>query len=78
MTLRAILLLLADILFKSDVGIIYLQLGVELLIFEFEASQSAGWFSVVVAILFALAVYFLERTARLPFGRKFPSSFFLS
>lgn len=32
-------------------------------------SCASGWFSVVVAILFALFVYFLERTATLPFGR---------
>lgn len=53
----------------SDVGIIYIQKGIELLVFEFADSSTAGWFSVVVAMLFALVVYFLERTGTLPFGR---------
>jgi hypothetical protein len=43
-----------------------------LLVYEFDdgsASGSSGWFSVVVAILFALSVYFIERTGTLAFGR---------
>jgi boron transporter len=81
----------ADLLLPAtDVGVIYIQKGVELLVLEFDISGSAGeysdsplfgagaepfslstgWFSVVVAILFALFVYFLERTATLPFGRE--------
>lgn len=53
-----------------DVGIIYIQKGIELLVLEFDVSGQAGWFSVVIAILFALFVYFLERSAALPFGRE--------
>ncbi|KAK4047473.1 hypothetical protein OIV83_005385 [Microbotryomycetes sp. JL201] len=54
--------------FGFYVGIIYIQKGIELLVFEFDVSGAAGWFSVVIAILFALVVYFLERTAKLSFG----------
>ncbi|SCV68754.1 BQ2448_875 [Microbotryum intermedium] len=54
--------------FGLYVGVIYIQKGVELLVYEFDLSDQAGWFSVVVAILFALSVYFLERTATLSFG----------
>ncbi|ORY90129.1 HCO3 transporter family-domain-containing protein [Leucosporidium creatinivorum] len=54
--------------FGLYVGVIYIQKGVELLVLEFDVSGQAGWFSVVVATLFALFVYFLERTATLPFG----------
>ncbi|SGY31148.1 BQ5605_C002g01213 [Microbotryum silenes-dioicae] len=54
--------------FGLYVGVIYIQKGVELLVYEFDASDQAGWFSVVVAILFALSVYLLERTATLSFG----------
>lgn len=53
------------------VGIIYLQKGFELLITEFDPSQTAGWFNIVVAILFVLVVYFLERVgSRMFFGRE--------
>lgn len=54
--------------FGFYVGIIYIQKGVELLVLEFEVSPSAGWFSVVVATVFALFVYFLERIGSLSFG----------
>ncbi|KAJ8297285.1 putative transporter [Rhodotorula toruloides] len=55
--------------FGLYVGIIYIQKGVELLVYEFDAGRGqAGWFSVVVAILFALSVYFVERAGTLHFG----------
>jgi len=55
-----------------DVGVIYIQKGIELLVYEFDdGTGQAGWFSVVVAVLFALSVYFIERAGTLPFGRKF-------
>lgn len=53
--------------FGIYVGTIYIQKGIELLVVDF-TSDAAGWFSVVVAILFALFAYFLERTGTLPFG----------
>lgn len=52
-------------------GVIYIQKGIELLILEFDVSGQAGWFSVVIAMLFALFVYHLERSATLSFGRKY-------
>ncbi|BGP12253.1 hypothetical protein JCM10213_000054 [Rhodosporidiobolus nylandii] len=57
--------------FGLYVGVIYIQKGIELLVYEFDdgnASGSSGWFSVVVAIMFALSVYFIERAGTLPFG----------
>ncbi|KAK4693859.1 hypothetical protein P7C70_g8849, partial [Phenoliferia sp. Uapishka_3] len=54
--------------FGFYVGVIYIQKGIELLILEFKVSSTAGWFSVVVAIIFALFVYFFERIGSLPFG----------
>ncbi|KAK4700410.1 hypothetical protein P7C70_g5839, partial [Phenoliferia sp. Uapishka_3] len=54
--------------FGFYVGVIYIQKGIELLILEFKVSSTAGWFSVVVAIVFALFVYFFERIGSLPFG----------
>ncbi|GAA5836117.1 hypothetical protein JCM11251_007374 [Rhodosporidiobolus azoricus] len=57
--------------FGLYVGIIYIQKGIELLVYEFDdggASGAAGWFSVVVAVLFALSVYFIERAGTLHFG----------
>ncbi|BGP21228.1 inorganic anion exchanger [Rhodotorula toruloides] len=55
--------------FGLYVGIIYIQKGVELLVYEFDGGRGqAGWFSVVVAILFALSVYFVERAGTLHFG----------
>jgi hypothetical protein len=54
--------------FGLYVGVIYVQKGVELLIYEFDVSGSAGWFSVVVATVFALLVYFLERIGTQGFG----------
>jgi len=57
----------------TDVGVIYIQKGIELLVYEFDdGTGQAGWFSVVVAVLFALSVYFIERAGTLPFGREFP------
>ncbi|CEQ38587.1 SPOSA6832_00032, partial [Sporobolomyces salmonicolor] len=53
----------------GDVGIIYIQKGIELLVYEFDGGRGqAGWFSVVVAILFALSAYFVERAGTLSFG----------
>ncbi|GAA5961225.1 hypothetical protein JCM3765_002876 [Sporobolomyces pararoseus] len=55
--------------FGLYVGIIYIQKGIELLVYEFDdGTGQAGWFSVVVAILFALSVYFIERSGTLSFG----------
>ncbi|GAA5882857.1 hypothetical protein JCM16303_002497 [Sporobolomyces ruberrimus] len=55
--------------FGLYVGVIYIQKGIELLVYEFDdGTGQAGWFSVVVAILFALSVYFVERSGTLPFG----------
>ncbi|KAM0750331.1 hypothetical protein T439DRAFT_381031 [Meredithblackwellia eburnea MCA 4105] len=54
--------------FGLYVGIIYIQKGIELLVYEFDVSSTAGWFSVVVAIVFALFVYFVERVGALSFG----------
>ncbi|GAA5867536.1 hypothetical protein JCM1840_002543 [Sporobolomyces johnsonii] len=55
--------------FGLYVGIIYIQKGIELLVYEFDDGHGqAGWFSVVVAILFALSVYFVERAGTLSFG----------
>lgn len=57
--------------FGTDVGVIYIQKGIELLVYEFDdGTGQSGWFSVVVAILFALSVYFIERSGTLSFGRK--------
>ncbi|GAA5924493.1 hypothetical protein JCM1841_004602 [Sporobolomyces salmonicolor] len=55
--------------FGLYVGIIYIQKGIELLVYEFDGGRGqAGWFSVVVAILFALSAYFVERAGTLSFG----------
>ncbi|BGP44345.1 hypothetical protein JCM10450v2_000156 [Rhodotorula kratochvilovae] len=55
--------------FGLYVGVIYIQKGIELLVYEFDdGNGQSGWFSVVVAILFALSVYFTERAGTLPFG----------
>ncbi|GAA6047562.1 hypothetical protein JCM3770_005809 [Rhodotorula araucariae] len=55
--------------FGLYVGVIYIQKGVELLVYEFDdGNGQSGWFSVVVAILFALSVYFTERAGTLAFG----------
>ena len=49
------------------------------LVFEFQHSESGGWLSVTIAILFALTVYFVQRTGGMPFGpfwfRKFLSDY---
>lgn len=47
--------------FGLYVGVIYIQKGIELLIREFDRSATDGWLSVVVAICFALSVYWLEK-----------------
>lgn len=40
-----------------------------LTVFEFEDSTTAGgWLAVTIAMLFALTVYFVQRTGSLPFG----------
>ncbi|GAA5840606.1 hypothetical protein JCM3766R1_000709 [Sporobolomyces carnicolor] len=55
--------------FGLYVGVIYIQKGIELLVYEFDdGTGQSGWFSVVVAILFALSVYFIERSGTLSFG----------
>ena len=66
---------LADLPPHIDVGVIYLQKGMELLIEEFKFSGSAGYYSIVIAMLFVLSVYFFERTATLGFGRASSSPF---
>ena len=43
--------------------------GIELLIYEFEDNTLVGgWFAVVIAMLFALFNYHLERVTTMPFG----------
>lgn len=53
--------------FGLYVGVIYIQKGVELLVLEF-TNEGAGWFNVVVTILFALFVYYLEKVGTNGFG----------
>jgi hypothetical protein len=54
-----------------DVGVIYVQKGIELLVYEFDTGNGqAGWLACLVAVLFALAVYFIEGTGLQPFGRE--------
>lgn len=53
--------------FGLYVGVIYIQKGIELLILDFD-TPGKGWFSVLVCILFALFVYFVERAGTLTFG----------
>jgi hypothetical protein len=51
---------------------VYISKGVELLIDEFDGGNAAGgWFSVVIAILFALCVYYVERIGGKAFGRQY-------
>lgn len=50
--------------FGLYVGVIYIQKGVELIIREFDRSSTDGWLGVVVAMLFALSVYWLEKAGR--------------
>ncbi|GAA95488.1 uncharacterized protein L969DRAFT_15407 [Mixia osmundae IAM 14324] len=47
--------------FGAYVGVIYIQKGVELLLYEFDHTQVDGWLSVLVAVLFAICVYLVER-----------------
>ncbi|GJN92039.1 hypothetical protein Rhopal_005067-T1 [Rhodotorula paludigena] len=55
--------------FGFYVGVIYVQKGIELLVYEFDdGTGQAGWLSVVIAMLFALCVYFVERAGKLHFG----------
>ncbi|GAA5849109.1 hypothetical protein JCM9279_005793 [Rhodotorula babjevae] len=55
--------------FGLYVGVIYIQKGIELLVYEFDdGTGQSGWFSVVIAMLFALTVYFTERSGTLHFG----------
>jgi len=55
--------------FGFYVGVIYIQKGIELLIYEFEDNTLVGgWFAVVIAMLFALFNYHLERVTTMPFG----------
>ncbi|KAG0148249.1 hypothetical protein CROQUDRAFT_75730 [Cronartium quercuum f. sp. fusiforme G11] len=65
--------------FGLYVGIIYIQKGVELIVREFGQSPVDGWLSVVVAILFALSVYWVEKAGRKEFGplwaRKFVADY---
>lgn len=40
--------------------------------YEFDTGNGqAGWLACLVAVLFALAVYFIEGTGLQPFGREF-------
>jgi len=58
--------------FGLYVGVVYISKGVELLVDEFDAGNAAGgWLSVVIAVLFALCVYHVERIGGKAFGRKF-------
>lgn len=59
--------------FGLYVGVIYIIKGVEVLVFEFDEVGSEAWFSVVVAILFAVITYLLERVGSQPFGRESPA-----
>jgi len=54
--------------FGFYVGIVYIQKGVELLVYEFDDSGTGGWLSVTIAILFALTVYFVQRAGGMSFG----------
>ncbi|GAA5955163.1 hypothetical protein JCM8115_001870 [Rhodotorula mucilaginosa] len=55
--------------FGLYVGVIYVQKGIELLVYEFDTGNGqAGWLACLVAVLFALAVYFIEGTGLQPFG----------
>lgn len=54
-------------------GVIYVQKGIELLVYEFDTGNGqAGWLACMIAILFALAVYFVEGVGMRPFGRESP------
>lgn len=48
-------------------------------VFEFEDAEESGWLVVVIAIMFSLSVYFIQRTGGLGFGpfwfRKFLADF---
>lgn len=47
--------------------VIYIEKGIELLVYEFEESATGGFCSVMVAFFFAFALYYLERVASQPF-----------
>jgi len=42
----------------------YIQKGVEILVQEFQVGESNAWVSVLVAVLFAVVVYLLERASQ--------------
>jgi len=54
--------------FGFYVGVIYIQKGIELLTREFSHSATDGWLSVVVAMTFALTVYWVEKIRHRGFG----------
>ncbi|KAH8927933.1 hypothetical protein BT69DRAFT_1213485 [Atractiella rhizophila] len=55
--------------FGFYVGVIYVQKGIELLILEFDHNTvSAGWLATLIAILFSLSVYYLQKVGDMPFG----------
>ncbi|KNZ45739.1 hypothetical protein VP01_784g7 [Puccinia sorghi] len=57
--------------FGFYVGVIYIQKGIELLTREFSHSATDGWLSVVVAITFALTVYWIEKIRHRDFQDRF-------
>lgn len=50
--------------FGLYVGVIYIQKGVELLVFEFPHSDVDGWLAILVAVLFTVIVYLVERAGQ--------------
>ncbi|KZV93780.1 hypothetical protein EXIGLDRAFT_612554 [Exidia glandulosa HHB12029] len=50
--------------FGLYVGVIYIQKGIELLVFEFSSSAVDGWLAVLVAVLFTVIVYLVERAGQ--------------
>lgn len=53
--------------FGFYVGVIYVEKGIELLVYEFEESATAGFCSVMIAFFFAFFLYHLERIGSRPF-----------
>ena len=55
--------------FGLYVGVIYIQKGIELLIYEFDDnSKQAGWLACFVAIAFSFTVYYTQRTGGKSWG----------
>ena len=53
--------------FGFYVGVIYVEKGIELLVYEFEESATGGFCSVMLAFFFAFFLYYLERVGMQPF-----------